>query len=402
MRPERGRLLCRYGGLAAVLLLSSASFAKAQPLTERTPNLAGTWVSSPRVLHFQFSHRFQTTGEDADISDLFGDAKVVNYPTFDLSYGLFEGALASVRYSSNSVIADNFNEWQLGLKYAPLRQVGAGKIRLSVLGAWNTTNESLDGEVAAETTLGPVLFSAAVRGFSSMLALEDSVSAGAMSLAGGLGVKLNRYITVAGDLSGVVAGAAAVRDRTELGWGAGIHFGIPFTPHTFSIMATNVTSGTLQGASTGISGQVFWGFEFTVPFSGFARWGKIFQPDELDEQPVATGAAGTRRVVEVEIQSISFKQETLEIPVGTTVRWVNKDPVAHTSTSESGVWESPLIGPGETFEFTFNAAGEYPYYCVPHPFMKARILVHGLSRPPRFPASGSPLAVNYIIYAMTH
>jgi plastocyanin len=80
-------------------------------------------------------------------------------------------------------------------------------------------------------------------------------------------------------------------------------------------------------------------------------------------------------VVEVEIQSISFKQETLEIPVGTTVRWVNKDPVAHTSTSESGVWESPLIGPGETFEFTFNAAGEYPYYCVPHPFMKARILV---------------------------
>lgn len=360
--------------LACLLTLLSAELASAQPLTERTPNLAGTWVSSPRALHFQFAHRFQTTGENADISDLFGDARIVNYPTFELSYGLFSGAMASVRYSSNSVIADNFNEWQLGLKYAPLREVGNGKIRLSVLAAWNVTNESFDGELAAETTLGPVLFSTALRGFSSMLALEDSVSAGAMALAGGLGVKLNRYVTLAGDVSGVVAGSAAVRDRTELGWGAGIHFGIPFTPHTFSIMATNVTSGTLQGVSTGIKGQLFWGFEFTVPFSGFARWGKIFKPDELKETPPTT-AAGERPVVEVEIQSIAFREETLEIPVGTTVRWVNKDPVAHTSTSDDGVWESPLIGPGETFEFTFDTPGEFTYHCVPHPFMKARVVV---------------------------
>jgi len=138
-------------------------------------------------------------------------------------------------------------------------------------------------------------------------------------------------------------------------------------------MATNVTSGTLQGVSTGIRGQVFWGFEFTVPFSGFARWGKIFKPDELKETPPT--AAGERRVVEVEIQSIAFRQETLEIPVGTTVRWVNKDPVAHTSTSDEGLWESPLLGPGETFEFTFDTPGEFPYHCVPHPFMKASVVV---------------------------
>ena len=357
-----------------------ASSAVAQPLTERTPNLAGTWVSSPLTLHFQFAHRFETAGSDADIGDIFGDAKIVNYPTFDLSLGLFEGAMAGVRYSSNSLIAsDQPNEWQPYLKYAPLRAAGRGRVSVSVLGAWNGANESLDGELAAQTQLGPVLLSGAVRGYTNLYDLSEEEESGeALGLAGGLGLKVNRYVTLAGDLGGVVAGGEVAGEKPDLAWSAGLHVGIPFTPHTFSIMATNVTSGTLQGVSgvpAGLPNNVYWGFEFTVPFSGFARWGRIFKPEETGSPEARQAAAAGRAVVEIEISQLAFQNRELEIPVGTTVRWVNKDPVAHTSTAADRTWESPLIGPGETYEHTFDEVGEYAYHCVPHPFMTAKVVV---------------------------
>ncbi len=358
---------------------SPAVPAIAQPLTERTPNLAGTWVSSPLTLNFQFAHRFETVGSDADIGDLFGDAKVVNYPTFDLSLGLFEGAMAGVRYSSNSLIASGQpNEWQPYLKYAPLRAAGRGRVSVSVLGAWNGANESLDGELAAQTQLGPVLFSGAVRGYTNLYDLSEEESGEALALAGGLGVKVNRYVTLAGDVGGVVAGGELAGEKPDAAWSAGLHIGIPFTPHTFSIMATNVTSGTLQGVSgvpAGLPSNVYWGFEFTVPFSGFARWGRIFKPEETGSPEARQAAAAGRAVVEIEISQLAFQTKDLEIPVGTTVRWVNKDPIAHTSTDDDGTWESPLLGPGETYEYTFDEVGEYAYHCVPHPFMTAKVVV---------------------------
>ncbi len=70
------------------------------------------------------------------------------------------------------------------------------------------------------------------------------------------------------------------------------------------------------------------------------------------------------------------------IQVGSTVTWVNKDPVVHTSTEGPGpqpsdpVWDSPKLGLGQQFSFTFNEAGEFQYFCIPHPtFMVATITV---------------------------
>ncbi len=47
----------------------------------------------------------------------------------------------------------------------------------------------------------------------------------------------------------------------------------------------------------------------------------------------------------------------------------------HTSTSDTGAWSSPAIGPGETFEHRFTTAGEFPYHCLPHEFMTQVIVV---------------------------
>jgi plastocyanin len=342
--------------------------------------MAGAWVSSPGNLHFQFAHRFEVAGEDADISDIFGgEGKIVNYPTFDFALGLFEGAMAGVRYSSNSPGAGLINEWQPYLKYAPLRGVGDGLFALSVQGAWNGANHSLDGEVAAETRVGPLLLTGAVRGFSDIYDLPDGVDDEALALAGGIGVKVNPYVTLAADVADLVAGPDG-----DMAWSAGLNLGIPFTPHTLSIMATNVASGTLAGVSAGsgtflpegFGASVFWGFEFTVPFSGFARWGKIFKPDEL-RSPEAVAAAPGRRIVEVEISQVAFRESEIRVPVGTTVRWVNRDPVGHTATSDDATWGSALIGPGELWEFTFEESGEFPYHCIPHPFMKGVVIVEG-------------------------
>lgn len=356
------------------LLEAVASPLAAQPLTERTPNLQGAWVTSPRNLHFQFSHRFRVIGEDADITDIFSDAKVVNYPTFDFAYGLFDGAMLGFRYSSNSLFAGQVNEWQPYLKVAPIRGVGNGALSVSLLGAWNEANESLDGELSVETRLGPLLALGAVRGFTSIFgpAIVGDAEDEAVALAGGVGIRLNRYVTVAGDVADVVGGPDG-----DAAWSAGLHVGIPFTPHTFSIMATNVTSGTLAGSSRGLDGVIFWGFEFTVPFSGFARWGRIFDPEERPEAAAEGRPPPGARVVEVEISGFAFGPGELRIPTGTTVRWVNRDPVGHTTTSETGAWGSPLLGPGETFEFRFEEAGEHAYHCTPHPFMKATVVVTG-------------------------
>jgi len=65
----------------------------------------------------------------------------------------------------------------------------------------------------------------------------------------------------------------------------------------------------------------------------------------------------------------------VDVAVGTTVTWTNGDTAVHTVTSgnpSSGVdelFDSSIIMSGDTFEFTFNDAGTFDYYCFVHPWM---------------------------------
>lgn len=373
----RSPLLPRLILLAAAVLLAAGSFptaAAAQPLTERTPNLHGTWVTNPWNFHFQFSHRFRVLGQDADVGDIFTSGVVQNYPTFDLGLGLFEGAMAGVEYSTNSRVAGGVNEWQPFVKAAPLRGGGPARASLSLKAAYNGASKSADGELAAELRPGPVILTGALRGFSDGLdglRSADREGEAALAAAAGAGIRVNRYVTLAADVADLVAGPSG-----PAAWSAGLHIGIPYTPHTLSLQATNVTSGTLQGTSVGDSTAVYWGFEFTVPFSGFARWGKIFggEGPEPGRRPEAE-VRPEDRVVEVEISDFAFGRAELRVPAGAVVRWVNRDPVAHTATSDEGAWDSGLVGPGETWSRRFEEPGRYSYHCTPHPFMTGTVVV---------------------------
>lgn len=367
-RSDRARTALRY--LTAVAALSCASRAVAQPVTERTPNLEGTWITSPRNLHFTFSHRFEIVGSDVDVSDIFGDGKIVNYPTFALTYGLFDGASLGFRYSSNSTLAGGPNEWQPYLKWSPLRAFGDGRLSVALTAAWNGAAESLDGELGAQARFGRLSLLGSVRAFTDAFDAASGAAEGAIGLGGGALVRLTRHVSLAADVSDLVAGADG-----EPAWSVGLQVGIPYTPHTLSLLATNVTSGTLQGASSGMPGVVYWGFEFTVPFSGIARWGDVLDPYEGARLPGTGETPDGRPVVEVEIRGFAFGGEDLHVPPGTVVRWVNHDPVGHTVTPDEGNWGSVLIGPGEVFEHLFSDPGVHAYRCTPHPFMKGRVVV---------------------------
>lgn len=71
----------------------------------------------------------------------------------------------------------------------------------------------------------------------------------------------------------------------------------------------------------------------------------------------------------------------VSISVGETVTWSNDDTAAHTVTSglpaegPDGHFDSSLFMAGTTFDVTFDTAGEYPYYCIVHPWMKGSVTV---------------------------
>lgn len=88
-----------------------------------------------------------------------------------------------------------------------------------------------------------------------------------------------------------------------------------------------------------------------------------------------TAVHGYQPVVEIEIKTFTFERDTIRVEPGTTLRWINRDPVGHTSTAENGEWESPLLGPGESFEVRFDEEGTFPYFCTLHPFMRGMVIV---------------------------
>ncbi len=82
----------------------------------------------------------------------------------------------------------------------------------------------------------------------------------------------------------------------------------------------------------------------------------------------------------------AFSPNPINVKVGSSVTWTNKDNVAHTVTSGTGPSDpnkgkefdsglSPLLGPGKTFSHTFKTAAEIPYFCQIHPTMVGKVVV---------------------------
>ena len=75
-----------------------------------------------------------------------------------------------------------------------------------------------------------------------------------------------------------------------------------------------------------------------------------------------------------------FSPNPIQVSVGSTVTWTNNDAQAHTvnsgnSPTQSGLFNSPIMAPQATFEYTFTEAGEVPYFCILHPNMVGTVSV---------------------------
>jgi len=79
--------------------------------------------------------------------------------------------------------------------------------------------------------------------------------------------------------------------------------------------------------------------------------------------------------VDVAIRKSLYLPSPLEITVGTTVTWTNEDLLPHTSTATQGSFDSAYMAQGDRFSHTFDTPGEFPYYCVFHPRMRATVIV---------------------------
>ncbi len=77
----------------------------------------------------------------------------------------------------------------------------------------------------------------------------------------------------------------------------------------------------------------------------------------------------------VSIEDFAFEPGNLEVPVGATVTWINEDSAPHDATARDADWHAERLSNGESDTITFDAAGQYAYYCSIHPSMKALLIV---------------------------
>ena len=98
------------------------------------------------------------------------------------------------------------------------------------------------------------------------------------------------------------------------------------------------------------------------------------------------GGGMNGNVASVAIVDYGFSPDTITVKVGTTITWSNTGAVAHTSTSDGGLWDSgQLASPtgggayggsaGGSFAHTFGAAGTFSYHCANHTTMTGAVVV---------------------------
>src|SRR5918995_449831 len=107
--------------------------------------------------------------------------------------------------------------------------------------------------------------------------------------------------------------------------------------------------------------------------------------EAADTGAAETGATGGPTGVSIvpgssSLTTDAYQPNPVEVSTGTTVTWTNDDAQPHTATSGEAVtpdgrFDSGIMAPAATFDFTFTEAGEYPYFCLLHPNMVGTVSV---------------------------
>jgi plastocyanin len=78
---------------------------------------------------------------------------------------------------------------------------------------------------------------------------------------------------------------------------------------------------------------------------------------------VASAASGEKTVSKtVSITATGFSPETVTIRPGDTVTWKNTDTTAHQIVSDTGLFKSNKLQPGESYSYRFDVEASYSYH----------------------------------------
>ena len=118
-------------------------------------------------------------------------------------------------------------------------------------------------------------------------------------------------------------------------------------------------------------------FAFLAILAGMTAASPAFADHMKAEVSIAQGSS----VPGCEKTNECFIPSEVTVDVGGEVTWSNDDTAAHTVTAgsaadgPSGVFDSSLFMAGTTFSHKFDVEGEFPYFCMVHPWMSGLVVV---------------------------
>jgi plastocyanin len=95
---------------------------------------------------------------------------------------------------------------------------------------------------------------------------------------------------------------------------------------------------------------------------------RAYGPALAEEKPAAETA--------IKIDNFTFSPDTVTVPVGSTVRWTNRDDIPHTVVSDDKTsFKSKALDTDDSFSYAFTKPGTYVYFCSIHPKMTGKVIV---------------------------
>src|SRR4051812_145319 len=110
-------------------------------------------------------------------------------------------------------------------------------------------------------------------------------------------------------------------------------------------------------------------------FSGLALMLPLALAAVLVLHPTRAKSEAAVSPLEVRVDNFTFGPETLNVPVNSTVTWVNKDDLPHVIASTDGAFKSKALDTDDKYSYTFSKTGTYAYFCSIHPKMVGKIVV---------------------------
>jgi hypothetical protein len=181
---------------------------------------------------------------------------------------------------------------------------------------------------------------------------------GTMTTAGGL--------VFAGTPDGYAMGFDATTGD-EL-WKFQTGFGADSGPATYEIDGEQYVSyATGGGRGSPGNGDGVWSFKLG------GRLNALYPPPAPSRVVAFTGTPVPTDTVTIE--GFAFGPDRAVVPVGTTLTWKNLDGESHTATEQTGRWDTGQLAQGESASVMLDTRGTFTYYCGPHPWMVAQLIV---------------------------